>query len=112
LNSTQQLEQQFRLRDVTRRALQKYRPLLRERTEEPSRDLHSSIELELLGGRSFLYSVSGVIDSAKIRSMYIAMYRVSRGNLIMSAPAITAGLGYFTVWYQTALLGRKLLQIG
>jgi V-type H+-transporting ATPase subunit a len=111
IQSTQQLEQQLAHRKSTLQALRFYLPLLRERAEEPLSD-QGSMELELLGTRSFLFSLTGVIAPAKIQPLFVAMYRASRGNILMSRGSDATGhLGYFTIWFQTNILGRKLQQI-
>ena len=115
IQSTQQLEAQRKQLSLCKDALSFYRPLLRERNifsgETSERD-GSTLEMELLGPRNFLFSITGVIEATKLRRLFVAMYRASRGNILMNQGSKVGGSdGYFTVWFQTQLLGKKLTQI-
>jgi V-type H+-transporting ATPase subunit a len=90
-----------------------YRPILHEHGD-PLQGIRStgSMELELLGPRSFLFSVSGVVKACFLHPMFVRMYRASRGNVILSQGSEPGSSNaFFTVWFQTSLLGRKLSQI-
>jgi hypothetical protein len=98
LQSTQQLEQQLSSRKSTLKALGFYRPLLSQRGSGLNVSESGSMEFELLGNRWFLFSLTGAINPAKIRPLFVAMYRASRGNILMSRDFCEAdGQGYFRV---------------
>ena len=115
IQSTQQLEEQERQLRLCREALMFYRLLMRERgvfSGDASEREGSILEMELLGQRNFLFSITGVVEATKLRRLFVAMYRASRGNILMNQGYDETGKkGYFTVWFQTQLLGKKLSQI-
>jgi V-type H+-transporting ATPase subunit a len=114
ISSTQLLTDQRRQREIALKVLRFYRPILHEHGGDPLRDIRfkASMELELLGRQSFIFSLSGVVEGCWLRPMFVRMYRTSRGNVILSQGSDPdSSDAFFTVWFQTSLLGRKLSQI-
>lgn len=114
IQSTQQLEARVAELETALEALRFYRPLImeRERPSNASMEEDGSMELELIVGRQLLFSITGVMESHAMQRMFVAMYRASRGNIITSRGSDESGKkGYFTIWFQTELLRKKVTQI-
>ncbi|KAH0792154.1 V-type ATPase subunit family protein [Histomonas meleagridis] len=113
IQNTQLLEAQYEHLNVTRDALRFYRPLLKEHNFDASvaNDQTSVVEMELIGN-NFLYSITGVIDATKMNKLFITMYRISRGNIIMTTSTEEDSTrGFFTVWFQSQILESKLSKV-
>ena len=115
IQSTQQLESQQTQLKCALAALSSYRPLLKEKEfRDPGFDpvQDDGIELELISGNNYLFSLTGVVEASKMRRLFVAMYRTSRGNILLRQDSDGTGKNeFFTVWYQNQLLGKKLWQI-
>jgi V-type H+-transporting ATPase subunit a len=84
-----------------------YRPLLTQCSSALVLSDSGSMELEL-----FLFSLTGVIAPSRIQPLFVTMYLASRGNILLSRGSDPSGSqDFFTVWFQTNILGRKLNQI-
>ena len=113
INSTQQLEKQYNYLNLSIESLKHYRPLLKEVSlnNAKTNDATSALEMELLGN-NFIYSISGVIDAEKLRHLNLVLYRISRGNTIMTQSIDQGkGKGYFTIWFQSQVLDIKIRKI-
>ena len=114
ISHTQQLEGQLRLLQVTISALRFFRPLLKERKDfmqpgESDTEKSTAFELELLS-HSFLHSITGIIDSSKLRKLLVTFHRISRGNVFISTGSVEddSNKSFFTVWFQTESIMRKI----
>ncbi|EAX97446.1 V-type ATPase 116kDa subunit family protein [Trichomonas vaginalis G3] len=118
ITRTQHLEAQLQTAEHTLAALRFYRPLLQERRNaiqggESDGERSSAFEMELIGGSSFLFSITGVIDSSKLRRLLYTFYRISRGNVFSSSDISTFDdqKSFFTIWFPTESILRKLMNI-
>lgn len=117
IQRTQQLESQLNLAQHTLAALRFYKPLLHERRMKLGGDSEtersSAFEMELLGGQMFLFSLTGIIETIKLRKLLVTFYRISRGNVVSQTGEFEEkdGYSFFTIWFQTESLERKLSSI-
>ena len=117
IQRTQQLENQLHTFENTLAALRFFRPLLHERKQQISTETEnersSAFEMELLGGSSFLFSLTGIVETVKLRKLLVTFYRISRGNVVSSSETCPDDTtkSFFTVWFQTESILRKLCSI-
>lgn len=117
ITRTQHLEVQLSNAEHTLAALRFYKPLLHERKNqfqgESQTDQSSAFEMELLTGANFLFSITGIIETTKLRRLLYTFYRISRGNVLSQSDECTFDetKSFFTVWFPTESILRKLMSI-